>query len=123
MPFTDQLHLCVQIDVNFNEIDQAASIQLIAAMKGKSMASIGMAECQLGVEGAKAMAVLVSVMGSLTSLFLEHTNIGATGAKAIAEMLSVTGSLTKLDLLYNQLDESAKAALRAAARPALKLDL
>ena len=68
MSFTDQFYVCVQIYVSYNEIDQAASIQLIAAMKGKSMASIGMAECQLGVEGAKAMAVLVSVMGSLTSV-------------------------------------------------------
>ena len=95
MPFTDQLFVCVQIDVSYNQIDQAASLELIAAMKGKSMASIGMAECQLGVEGAKAMAELVSVMGSLT----------------------------KLDLRMNQLDESAKAALRAAARPALNLTL
>ena len=63
MPFTDQLHLCVQIDVSFNQIDQAASLELIAAMKGKSMASIGMAHCELGLEGAKAMAELVSVTG------------------------------------------------------------
>ena len=95
MPFTDQLHLCVQIDVSFNKIDQAASLELIAAMKGKSMASIGMAVCQLGVEGAKAMA----------------------------ELVSVTGSLTELNLRANGLNESAKAALRAAARPALNLDL
>ena len=47
----------------------------------------------------------------------------AEGITAIAEALKVTGSLTKLDLEYNGLDESAKAALRAAARPALKLDL
>ena len=93
MPFTDQLHLCVQIDVSFNEIDQEASLELIAAMKGKSMASIGMADSQLGVEGAKAMA----------------------------ELVSVTGSLTELRLGYNQLDESDKAALRTAVRPALKL--
>ena len=70
MPFTDQLHLCVQIDVSYNKIDQAGSLELIAAMKGKSMASIGMAACQLGVEGAKAMAELVSVTGSLTELDL-----------------------------------------------------
>ena len=95
MPFTDQLHLCVQIDVSFNQIDQAASLELIAAMKGKSMVSIGMVQCQLGVEGAKAMA----------------------------ELVSVTGSLTELDLRYNNLDESANAALRTAARPALNLRL
>ena len=68
MPFTDQLFVCVQIDVSYNRIDQAASLELIAAMKGKSMASIGMADCKLGLKGAKAMAELVSVMGSLTSV-------------------------------------------------------
>ena len=68
MPFTDQLHLCVQIDVSYNNIDQAGSLELIAAMKGKSMASIGMARCELGLEGAKAMAELVSVTGSLTQV-------------------------------------------------------
>ena len=91
MPFTDQFCVCVQIDVSYNKIDQAASLELIAAMKGKSMASIGMAECQLGVEGAKAMAVLVSVMGSLTELNLYDNKIGPEGAKAIAEMLSANG--------------------------------
>ena len=95
MPFPDQFCVCVQIDVSYNQIDQAASLELIAAMKGKSMASIGMAQCQLGVEGAKAMAELVSVMGSLT----------------------------EINVSFNDLDESAKAALRAAARPELELDL
>ena len=38
------------------------------AMKGKSMVNIGMAECYLGVEGAKAMAELVSITSSLTSV-------------------------------------------------------
>ena len=60
--------MCLQIDVSYNGIDQAASLQLIAAMKGKSMESIGMADCRLGVEGAKAMAELVSVMASLTKI-------------------------------------------------------
>ena len=56
--------MCLQIDVSHNDIDHAASLQLIAAMKGKSMESIGMAGCKLGVEGAKATAELVSVMPS-----------------------------------------------------------
>ena len=60
--------MCLQIDVSHNDIDHAASLQLIAAMKGKSMESIGMAGCQLGVEGAKATAELASVMPSLTEV-------------------------------------------------------
>ena len=52
-----------------------------------------------------------------------HGTYTAEGITAIAEALKVTGSLTKLDLRANELDESAKAALRAVARPALELDL
>ena len=69
MLFSDQLHSCAQIDVSFNSFSQAASLELIAAMKGKSMVSIGMASCELGVEGAKAMAELVSVTASVTSVW------------------------------------------------------
>ena len=47
----------------------------------------------------------------------------ADGIMALSKALEVTGSLTKLDLRANELDESAKAALRAVARPALELDL
>ena len=64
--------MCLQIDVGDNSIDQAGSLELIAAMKGKSMESIGMADCRLGVEGAKAMAELVSVTASLTRLDFRH---------------------------------------------------
>ena len=63
-----------QIDVGYNNIDQAASLELIAAMKGKSMVSIGMGRCKLGVEGAKAMAELISVTASLTECKLGALN-------------------------------------------------
>ena len=61
--------MCVQIDVGYNSFNQAASLELIAAMKGKNMKSIGMADCKLGVVGAKAVAELVtgSVMTSVRS--------------------------------------------------------
>ena len=66
--FADQLHLCVQIDVGHNGLGQAASLQLIAAMKGKSLVSIGMVDCGLKLEGAKAVAELISVTASVTSV-------------------------------------------------------
>jgi len=58
----------VQVDVGYNSINQAASLDLIAAMKDKPMVSIGMADCNLGVDGAKAVAELVSVTASLTKI-------------------------------------------------------
>ena len=59
----------MQIDVGYNDINQAVSLELIAAMKGKSMVSISMALCELGMVGAKAMAELVSVTPSVTSVW------------------------------------------------------
>ena len=71
--------MCLQIDVGYKGIDQAASLQLITAMKGKSMESIGMAGCKLGVEGAKATAEMVSVMPSLTKLNVQFNELGEEG--------------------------------------------
>ena len=83
----------------------------------------------MGDQGIEALSIGLKESKSLATLDL-HNNFGnpeykfgPKGAAALASAIAVMGSLTKLDLLYNQLDESAKAALRAAARPALKLDL
>ena len=59
------------IDVGFNGIDQATALELLAAMKGKDMVSIGMARCELGVEGAKAVAEMAAVSWSLTQVQLD----------------------------------------------------
>ena len=56
------------IDVGYNDIGQAAALELLTAMKGKDMVSIGMASCQLGVEGAKVVAEIVAVSRSLSSI-------------------------------------------------------
>jgi hypothetical protein len=57
------------IDVGYNNIGQSASLELLAAMKGKHMVSIGMANCELGVEGSRVVAEMISVMASLTYLW------------------------------------------------------
>ena len=80
--------MCLQIDVGYNNIDQATSLQLIAAMKGKSMESIDMAGCEMGVEGAKATAELVSVMPSLTRLNVSFNHIlGEEGEAALRKAI------------------------------------
>ena len=53
-------------------------------MKGKSMVSIGMASCELGVEGAKAVAELVSVTASVTRIDVRHNSIAGDGASSLA---------------------------------------
>jgi len=125
------------IDVGYNQIAQAAALELLAIMKGKKMVSIGMAGCNLGPEGAKEMAELVSVSASLTSINVGFNNIGQAaalellavmevkksmvsvgmascslgveGAKEVAELVSVSGSLTEVNLRNNWLgSEGAK---------------
>ena len=56
------------IDVGYNHIGQAASLELLVAMKGKNMVTIGMAGCSLGVDGSKVVAEMISVMPSVTSV-------------------------------------------------------
>ena len=82
--------------MGYNDINQAASLELIAAMKGKSMVSIGMAGCELGVEGGKAMAELVSVTASVTSVDLSYNQLGPVGAKALVDGGAFNGSVTKI---------------------------
>ena len=69
-------------------------------MKGKSMVSIGMAYCELGAEGAKAVAELVLVTPSITSLSLGYNELGDEGAIAITQALkeSKVSKLASLDL-------------------------
>ena len=57
------------IDVGYNDIDQAAALELLAVMKEKAMASIGMAGCKLGVKGAKVVAEMAAVSHSLSKVF------------------------------------------------------
>ena len=89
------------IDVGNNNIGKAASLELLAAMKGKNMVTIGMAGCSLGVEGSKVVAEMISVMASLTSINLSYNNLAAdygrdmTGIKAIADAL-VEASITSV---------------------------
>ena len=88
----DQLSLTsslrAQIDVGWNQFDQASSLELIAAMKGKSMVSIGMASCELGVEGAKAIAEMASVMGSLTRVDVSWNKMGDAGVRLLRDAVS-----------------------------------
>ena len=78
-----RFRLAAQIDVGFNCIDQATSLELLAAMKGKSLVRIGMAKCSLGVEGVKVVAEMASVMASLTSIDLRMTTLGDGGLEAL----------------------------------------
>ena len=79
--------MCLQIDVSDNSINRAGSLKFIAAMKGKSMVSIGMGRCKLGVKGAEAMAKLISVTPSLTRLNVRFNSLGDDGEAALRKAI------------------------------------
>ena len=77
--------------VSYNNFNQAASLGLLVAMKGKSMESIGMAGCSLGEEGVKVVAEMASVMGALERLDVRNNKIAADGAAQLSA--AVLGNL------------------------------
>ena len=85
------------IDVGYNGIDQAAALELLAAMKEKAMVSIGMASCNLGVEGAKLVAEMAAVSRSLSSICLSGNHLGVEGAKALAPAIRDSRSLKLIE--------------------------
>ena len=124
----DQLSLTsssrAQIDVGYNKFDQASSLKLIAAMKGKSMVSINMVMCKLGVEGAKAMAEMASVMGSLTKVLVRGNELGDRGTTILCDALreSTVSKVEELDLSWNWIGPNGAKAIAAlcAVRPSLE---
>ena len=51
------------------------------------MVSIGMADCNLGVDGAKAVAELVSVTASMTRLDVRWSSLGEEGEAALRKVI------------------------------------
>ena len=63
------LAISSQVDVSFNKIGKEQALNLVSIFKQKDqMKSVGLAYCNLGVDGAKAVADYVSVSGSLTKI-------------------------------------------------------
>ena len=88
----------MQVDVSYNSINQVSALDLIAAMKGKPMVSIGMARCNLGGDGAKAVAELVLVTPWVTKISLAENKLGEEGTKAICEAIKTNSTLKELNL-------------------------
>ena len=58
-----------QVDVRHNSIGTEQALTLVSIFKEKDqMKSVGLADCDLGIDGAKAVADYVSVSASLTSV-------------------------------------------------------
>ena len=57
------------MDVGINKIGREQALNLVSIFKQKDqMKSVGLAACDLGIDGAKAVADYVSVSPSLTKI-------------------------------------------------------
>jgi len=112
----------VAIDISYNELDQAAAIEVLMAIKGKQMLSIRMTRCELGVEGARMLAELLPSMGSIGTLVLQHNNIGSEGASLLAPAIAVCSSLTNCDVRYNGISGAGATLLSAAVLANTNID-
>ncbi|WP_395461041.1 hypothetical protein [Wolbachia endosymbiont (group B) of Ablattaria laevigata] len=73
--------------------------------ENKNIKELSLGSCQIGNEGAKALANLTN----LTQLDLSYNNIDKEGAKALAD--SNLTNLTQLNLNYNQIGKEGAEAL------------
>ena len=111
------------IDFGYNSFTEAASLELLAAMKGKDMKSIGMAQCALGVAGAEELAEMVPAMGSLVELNLSGNYIGDDGAMALAPAIATSGSLASVTLERSPLPVKLPVKQLKGTEPVASIDL
>ena len=58
------------IDLGYNSVGKEMALQLVEIFKEKQMVSVGLANCNLGVDGAQAVAEYISVSASLTQVLV-----------------------------------------------------
>ena len=56
------------LDVGLNSIGKEAALELVSIFREKQMTSVGLAGCNLGADGGKAVADYLQLSSSLTSL-------------------------------------------------------
>ena len=91
------------IDLGRNSVGKKMALQLVEIFREKQMVSVGLAGCNLRVDGAQAVAEYISVSASLTNINLNSNDIGSVGAEHIAKAIAVSASLTSIDLNDNEI--------------------
>ena len=68
------------IDVGYNKIGKEMALTLVSIFKEKDqMKSVGLAQCHLGIDGAKAVADYISGSSGLTALDVRRNDLGTEG--------------------------------------------
>ena len=114
------------MDVGFNKIGREQALNLVSIFKQKDqMKSVGLASCDLGIDGAKAVADYVSVSSSLTSVsLLANTFDDATVAMLLKLKEEKPALLTLCGLKPDQTEANfVQWGLTAQAVTRLGLDI
>ena len=95
-----------------------------ASPQNSSLGELCLGGNDIGDEGAKYIATILSTPGSaLRRLSLPDNNIGPVGAWALATALANNVTLEELDLWGNPIDELSKQTILSTARCAVFLEL
>jgi len=93
-----------------------AICKAVQSNKETKLVSLNIGVNQIGPVGAKSVAAMLAITGSLTSINLRNNKLGAAGAAALAPGLAVNGSLTKLSLGANKLEEEGTKVICEAVK-------
>ena len=118
----------LQLNLSRNQLGPEGAKALAPALVRSSLTKILVGANNLRDEGTTILcdALRESTVSKVEVLDLQYNNIGPDGAKAIAALCAVRGSLTKLDARgFNMLGEEGKAVLRntVVRRPGFELEL
>jgi len=133
-----------KILVGYNQLGAEGATTLCNALRESTVTKVqelGLDGNNIGPEGAKAVAAMAAVVGSLSKILVSHNEfgdkgtailcdalreskvtkvqeldlrdnyIGPEGAKAVAAMAAVVASITVTDMRYNQLDTESATML------------
>ena len=106
------------LSLSWNALGPSGGIAIAVALRrnGSRLSRLYLSHCELGAEGAAALAETVRLGSPLTELVLSQNRLGDTGGLAFAEALSTGPPLQSLDLGYNHLTHRGADALAASLR-------
>ena len=110
------------MDVGFNSIGKEMALELINIFKEKKMVSVGLAKCSLGPEEAPAVADMIRVIPSLTSINLSQNWGGPEFAKTLAPAIAASASMTSCDVRHNDISGDGAKELSAVVLSNTKIE-
>ena len=104
-----------RLDISWNKIYGLGATQFAEALNNKTLQTLNVIHGNLGDQGAKAMAgLLTRNKTALTSLDIDLNHIGPQGAIAMGEALETNTMLTSLNLHANEIGVTGAYAIAKA---------